>query len=83
MLEDPTFEAHFAPSERYGSWEFYVEAMRGPYEYGDEMTLTAAATVTGTTIWVLDSRSPPRVGMKRSDSKQFKNALGPKKMTRG
>ncbi|KAJ9452920.1 hypothetical protein DIPPA_26192 [Diplonema papillatum] len=58
MLEDPTFEAHFAPSERYGSWEFYVEAMRGPYEYGDEMTLTAAATVTGTTIWVLDSRSP-------------------------
>ncbi|KAJ9443584.1 hypothetical protein DIPPA_04573 [Diplonema papillatum] len=58
MLEDPTFEAHFAPSERYGSWDVYVEAMRGPYEYGDEMTLTAAATVTGTTIWVLDSRRP-------------------------
>ncbi|KAJ9438932.1 hypothetical protein DIPPA_33986 [Diplonema papillatum] len=69
MLKDPTFEAHFAPSERYGSWFAYVEAMRGPYEYGDEMTLTAAATVTGAVLWVLDSRRPhilrryaPRVG---------------------
>ncbi|KAJ9443814.1 Retrovirus-related Pol polyprotein from type-1 retrotransposable element R2 [Diplonema papillatum] len=69
MLEDPTFKAHFAPSERYGSWFAYVEAMRGPYEYGDEMTLTAAATVTGAVLWVLDSRRPhilrryaPRVG---------------------
>ncbi|KAJ9448181.1 hypothetical protein DIPPA_17607 [Diplonema papillatum] len=32
MLEDPTLEAHFAPTERYGSWGLYVEAMRGPYE---------------------------------------------------